>query len=232
MNTTPITGQQKLLCGIAALALMVGAARNAHADVIPYPNVGTPNPVTYHFTAANTGDIVAYFAGSGAGYSESVGMLDNGVLTSSGFGLNDHTSFIGQSFNLGHVTRGDTLTFDLDIEVPAEGNVYSNPALNVGYDVNGTDGHNHIYSVPYTATSPIIAPDIPAGTYVAFEDLAFPYSDFNYFDETYVFTNVATALTNVAAAAQGVPEPASLALFGLGLLGIAAVRRTTNAGSL
>jgi hypothetical protein len=72
-------------------------------------------------------------------------------------------------------------------------------------------GVNHVYSAAY-------AGDIvmPAGTFVAFEDLPFG-GDFNYRDENFVFTNVATA-TNI-------PEPASLALFGLGIGGIAFSRR-------
>jgi hypothetical protein len=205
------------LATVAAVAAIVGTARTASADAIPYPDAGTPNPVTYTFTATATTDVIAYFAGSSAGYDEQLGMLDNGVLTSAGFGLDDHTSVIGQHFDLGHVTAGDTLTFVLDVISPALGFVYSNPALNVGYDSPGdTLGHNHVYSVPYTATSPVYA-GIPVGTYVGFEDLPFPDSDFNYFDETYVFTDLT--------ASTAVPEPASLILLAVGLIGIAAIRR-------
>jgi hypothetical protein len=187
--------------------VFAAAAQVARADPIPYPTSGTPNPVTYTFTAAATGDVMAYFAGSGAAYDEQLGMLDNGVLTASGFGLDDHTSSIGQSFDLGHVTAGDTLTFVLDVISPNLGLVYSDPTLNSAFDLNGSLGHNHVYSTPYTATSPNY-PGIPVGTYVAFEDLQFPLSDFNYFDETYVFTDVAVT--------SSVPDSAStLILLGL-----------------
>ncbi len=197
------------------LALGVAGVSLAHADSIPYPTPGTPNPITYTFTASATGDVVAYFAGSTASYTESIGMLDNGVLTSAGFGLQDHSSSVGQSFDFGHVTQGDTLVFVLDVTSPNLGYVYSDPSMNTAYDINGTDGHNHVYSVPYTATSPAY-PGIPVGTYVAFEDLPFPDSDFNYFDETYVFTNVNTQ-TNVL-------EPTSLVLAASWMLAFFAAR--------
>jgi len=192
-----------------ALVALAGATQLAKADLIPYGNVGTPNPVTYTFTAAASADVIAYFAGSSAAYDEQLGMLDNGVLTSAGFGLDDHTSFLGQSFDLGHVTAGDTLTFVLDVTSPNLGYVYSDPSLNTAYDINGSDGHNHVYSTPYTGGGPIID-SIPVGTYVAFEDLPFPDSDFNYFDETYVFTDIAVTST--------VPEPTTMLAGALLLL--------------
>jgi hypothetical protein len=48
------------------------------------------------------------------------------------------------------------------------------------------------------------------------EDLPNGQSDFDYNDDTYVFTNIAAAPT---------PEPSSFALFGTGLLGVAGVLR-------
>ena len=47
---------------------------------------------------------------------------------------------------------------------------YSDSSLNLSYDAVGQTEHNHIYSTPYTATSPVFT-GVPAGTYVAFEDL-------------------------------------------------------------
>ena len=198
-------------------AIFILSCPPAKADLIPYPNAGTPNPITYTFTAAATGHVIAYFAGSGAAYDEQLGMLINGVMSPNGFGLDDHSSALGQSFDLGSVTAGDVLTFAVDVISPSLGLVYSDPALNGGYDFAGS---NHVFSTQYTATSTVF-PGIPVGTYVAFEDLRFPGSDFNYFDETYVFTNVATNDDPPTAT----PEPTTLLLLGIGVTGMAFMRR-------
>jgi hypothetical protein len=192
---------------------LIAAPQSARAGVIPYPNIGTPNGVTYTFTAAASGDVTAYFGGSGASFDEQVGMLDVTASTDSGTGLDDHTSSVGDSFNMGHVNAGDTLVF-YDTVV-GHGTIYSVPSMNVAYDTSGVDGHNHIYST--SAAAGQISALIPAGTYVAFEDLPFPGSDFNYFDDTFVFTDVSTATST--------PEPASMALLGAGLAGLGLLRR-------
>jgi hypothetical protein len=202
---------------MAGIALMFAMAPVASADVIPYPNTGTPNPVPYAFTATATGDVIAFFAGSHAGDEDQLGMLDNGTLTTvsggGNFCLDDHTSAIGDACNLGMVTAGDTLVFVMK-NLAVGGLVYSDPSLNTSYDTNGSAGHNHVYSTEYTATSPVID-GIPPGVYVAFEDEAFPSSDFNYDDETFVVTNV----TGV------VPEPSVILLLGTAVLGLGTVFR-------
>jgi hypothetical protein len=52
---------------------------------------------------------------------------------------------------------------------------------------------------------------------VAFEDLRFPGSDFNYNDESFVFTDVSSRIV-------ATPEPMSMALVGSGLVGLVARR--------
>jgi hypothetical protein len=194
---------------VLTLAVMAVFSSRAMADAIPYPTAGVPNAATYSFTAASTGDIIAYFAGSTASYDNQLGLLVNGVLTGSGYGLDNHTSALGQSFDLGHANAGDTLTFVLH-NLTLGADAFSDPSMNVSYDSAGTAFHNHVYATAYTQTSPIID-SIPVGTFVSFEDLRFPSSDFNYNDEDFVFTNVRTT--------SAVPEPATLVLLGSGLVG-------------
>jgi hypothetical protein len=199
---------------VAVLAL-AGPAGIAIAGPIPYPGKGSVNPTTYTFTATATGDLVGYFAGSGASLDEQVGLLDNGVLTSGGFGLDDHSTAVGASFDFGSVKAGDTLVF-VDL-ISGGGSVYSDPSLNVPYDAFGTVNNNHIYSTNALANQAFAGS--VAGTYVGFEDLSFPGSDFNYFDDTFVFTNVSTTT-------HGVPDGVStLGLLGVGIAALLVLRR-------
>jgi len=200
----------------ASLALFFcGLGTSARADTIPYPNPGSPNPATYSFTAAFTGDVIAYFAGSSASFENTLGLQINGVSTGI-FGLDNHTSVVGDSLNLGFANAGDVLTFVMHNISPGNGDLFSDPALNGPYD-GLTVGTQHIYSARYTATSPIFG-SIPVGVFVGFEDLPFRHSNFNYDDLTFVFTNVTAAET---------PVPAALPLFvtGLGALGLLGWRR-------
>jgi hypothetical protein len=185
-------------------AAVLALAANVQAAPTPYSPAGTPNAVTYTFTAASTGNLIAYFAGSGAAYTNEITMLVNGVATGIQ-GLNNHTSAYGDALNFGSVNAGDTLVFELlNLSPGGIGPWYSQQNMN-------SDGVNHVYSAGYSGDG-----FIPVGTFVAFEDLPLG-GDFNYQDESFVFTNVATT-TNV-------PEPASLALLGLGIAGIAMSRR-------
>jgi hypothetical protein len=208
-------GKHPWVASLTVLAVVAGA-QLVHADAIPYPDSGTPNPLTYSFTATASGDVMAYFAGSTASYDNQLGMMINGIMSGAGFGLDNQSSSIGQSFNLGHVNAGDTLVFVLH-NLTLGADAYSDPSLNVGYDTDGTQGHNHVYATPYTATSPVL-PGVPTGTFVSFEDLRFPSADFNYNDEDFVFTDVGIS--------NSVPETASsVGLLAISFAGLAFLRR-------
>ena len=143
-------------------------------------------------------------------------MIDETTHTNSGLGLNDHTSFLGETFDMGAVNAGDTLVFFDDV-FNTGGDIYSNPLLNVPYDNFGVTNHNHIYST--SAAAGQAYGGSPVGTYVAFEDLPFPGSDYNYHDDTFVFTDVATQ-------EHSAPDAAStMALFGFALTGLGVLKR-------
>jgi hypothetical protein len=194
-----------LLIGLAAVA----TAGAASAAIPFYPTAGIENPAAYTFTAAATGDLVAYFAGSTAGYSEVLGVLVNGV--DSGItGLENHSTPLGTALNFGQVNAGDSLTFYINVLTTGD-TFYSKPSMNV-------DGVQHVWSTSYAGGDY----GIPAGTFVAFEDLR-GGGDLNYNDLDFVFTNVAAENT--------VPEPATWALMiaGFGLVGGALRRRNVVA---
>ena len=210
------------------------------ANILSYAHAGSYNAVTYTFTAKNTGDVKAYFTGASAAYDSKIGLLVNGVSTGV-FGLGNHTSKIGQSLDLGHVKAGDTLVFVLDILTLGGQKIYSAPPMNSGYDPLAGGGANHVFSSAYAGSDPAMA-GVPAGTSVAFEDLTIPRSDFDYNDETFVFTNVSTDISapgtpthttiTPTTPTSGVPEPGAwaLMLIGFAVVGAGARRaRLANA---
>lgn len=197
----------KSILATVAVATGLLTMNTAIAGPIPYPNSGSENLATYNFTAVSTGDILGYFAGSTAGYTQVVGMSKNGGSVLS-WGLNNHASALGASFNFGSVSSGDTLRFF--IYVYDTGYTYSSDkSLN-------SDGVNHIYSTSAAANQ--VYSGSPVGVYVAFEDLH-GGGDFNYHDNTFVFTNVSNGVDNV-------PDGASTVVaLGGALMGLAAFRR-------
>jgi hypothetical protein len=186
---------------IAALSLLAAAA--AQAAPVPYATPGIENTTTYTFNAAADGDLIAYFAGSTAGFTNEIGLLVNGVDTGI-YGLNNQSTAYGDLLNFGAVKKGDSLVFILKVIDPSDvGPWYSQKSLNA-------DGANHVYSSAFTADGLV-----PAGTYVGFEDLPASGTDFNYHDENFVFTNISAT----------VPEPATLATLAMGLGLMGALRR-------
>jgi PEP-CTERM motif len=184
-----------------AVASIAGFGSAANAGAIPYPNAGTPIAApSYNFTASSTGGITAYFYTSDAADDEQVSMLVNGLPTDI-FGLDNHTSVVGEAFNLGAVEAGDKIEFFIS-DFSTGVNWYSNAADNL-------DALNHAYATVYTGG----VSGIPVGTYVGFEDRG-TGGDYDYNDDQFVFTNVASSV------ASGTPEPSTWAMILLGFAGL------------
>ncbi len=178
-----------------AIMAMAGAAQIASANLaLPiaspnYSSAGTPTGQSFSFTASTSEDIIAYFAGASAADTDTLGMSVNGVSTGS-FGLNNQTSLIGDSFNLGHVNAGQLVVFEL-----------FNADLNTTFL---SSENNRTYSTSFSASY-----GIPSGTFVAFEDLKFSNTDYDYNDLQFVFQEVPTT---------AVPEPSTVVAGALLLL--------------
>lgn len=219
---------KRSMATFAALALLGGAAGASASSTIPYSPIGTYDPTTYTFTAAKTGEVDAYFATASAWYTDTVGMLVNGVSTGI-IGLNNQTSTIGQKLDLGNVTKGDKIVFHLHIiqtgdpslppipDAPT-GDIYSLSSMNTAYDTGSAPGggHNHLYVTPFVFAG--FGP-FPHTYFLGWEDQSYPVTDYDYNDLQLVVTNVN---------ATAVPEPEAWTLLLVGFAGLGALLRARS----
>ena len=204
----------KNILGFCTLAVLLGAASPVRADSVPYANVGQIAP-TNTLIATSTGNVTGYFVQGGAAsggtavFMDVVGLVDLTTDTFSGWLFNNQTTTPGATANFGKVNVGDTLAIVILDVLPPVGMYSSDPSLS-------TDGVNHAYVTSW-AGGMLNGANIPAGLYIGMEDLPVFVSDLNYNDDSFVLTDVRTT--------SSVPEPVSLLLFGVGILGLAALSR-------
>jgi PEP-CTERM motif-containing protein len=197
---------QKTLRGaIYAAFIVVGAGpfgSGAKAQ-IPYPTPGVQNTQAYGIVAAKTGNLNVWFGGNGGASDEDViTALVNGVPTGI-LGPDNQTAILGQYFNLGHVTGGDSIIFKMT-DLSAGNTWYTDNARN--FYLGNPDG-NHAYAA-YFGGGLVGSTVVPSSLYIGFEDIPSPFADFNYTDaQIYVRTDA-------------IPEPSTWAMMLLGFAGL------------
>ena len=198
---------------LLASLLAAGSSPLLADSFTPYPTVGSVAPTSDVTFAGGTG-ITAYFYSVSAADTDTISIYDettHSYLSPQGAFNNQASATIGTTVNFTSSTlkAGDVLAFEL-FNTSYPGDIFaSDPSLS-------TDGVNHAYITAFSGSIPDIAGTI-TGSYVGMEDLPSNVSDFDYNDDTFVFTNVAPITAT--------PEPSTFLLFGTGLIGAAGALR-------
>jgi len=165
-------------------------------------------PIIGGYVIADGGSVTATFLGQAAGYTSDLYLVIN--ANDSQYVFTNHTTPVGSTANLGNFAAGQELEFF--IYVRNTGNTFY-----TGPGSRNTDGVAHA----------VVDGDFAGGTatYVGFEDLL-GGGDLDYDDLYFSFSNTSGSTTPGNPA---VPEPGTLALLGLGLIGMTVVARRKRA---
>jgi hypothetical protein len=206
------------LRSLALLTILAAGSSSLLADSIPYPNPGTIIPGSTTVTA-NGGQIDAYFVSYNASNNDVLYLVDLDTGTRVGPSFPNKTTAQGTFADFGTYAAGTNLAFEI-VDLTINQTFSSDTALS-------DDGVNHAYTTAFSGGTLGNGQgggntvNLPAGTYVGFEDLPAGSSDEDYNDLTFIFTSV----TATPPPPSTVPEPSSFLLFGTGLLGAAATLR-------
>jgi hypothetical protein len=206
---------------LALVSILAAGTTALYANSFtPYAHVGTPiiSSTAITFSGATGTGITAYFYSVSAGDTDTISIFD----VTSGTFLGPQDVFNNQAaitigstvtFTSSTLRNGDSLIFDL-YNTSFSGETFSSNAS------TSPDGKDHAYITPFSGT--VGSYGMINGTYVGMEDLPSGQSDWDYNDDSFVFTSL-NSPTGLNAAVT--PEPNTFALFGTGLLAAAGLLR-------
>lgn len=180
---------------LAAVAMLPLAA-----SAFPIAIAGTEG---LSVVVSGTDSVIATYQGNSAAYSNDLYL---GVSASANPGdvfiFNNHANAVGDTYNLGTFEVGTELIFRLYVNNTGD-NFYTGPASRNADNLPHARVQNEW---------------MPNTTLVSFEDLfGTPEGVNGYNDLSFSFTNTSST--------PAVPEPASIALFGAGLVGLGLLKR-------
>lgn len=170
--------------------------------------IAAPGTEGLSIIVSGTNNVIATYRGNSASFSNDLFLVDGFAPAVDLFIFNNHANSIGDTVDLGSFSIGTELIFRLFVNNTGN-NFFTGPAS------RNPDNSAHARVQTSGLPSPEFAPN---ESLVSFEDLF--NGPFDYNDLGFSFTNVRNTPTP-----PSVPEPMSLGLIGLGLVGMRAIRK-------